>query len=215
MEHYTDILPVEILEYIYIYSIGSVNHLDLYESKLFNRVKLTPYLVKRIYKNYNFEILDRNISLYVVNDPTIVFKFRIYSSEMLHKIIMTDFNRMLSATISYIDITNYNYEIFVDIVQIPNIELLYDYISIDNDIFSKYMNSISNVPLSINFKSFVMFNGPIYYIRIGKKNSNFSFNVYLMETLQDELIINKPHEFVKKLIIYLGYYRINYRIKII
>ena len=60
--NYLDLINIDLLEIVFLYSVKDGGITTLSESKLFDKIKIdTPVIIKRLFKFYNYEIFNRTI----------------------------------------------------------------------------------------------------------------------------------------------------------
>ena len=110
MEYYTELLPLEILEDVFIYTLYESHYLDMLDSPGFDKIKFTPYLVKRMFDVYDFEIMNKNLLLYTLN---LHKNYKEWSDFDLGQFVISEFDKSKSLKISCDAIMKENFTISV------------------------------------------------------------------------------------------------------
>ena len=209
--NYLDLINIDLLEIVFLYSVKDGGIAILSESKLFDKINIliSPF-IKRIFKFYNYEIFNKTIY-----ELTLNIKKTKYNYKQISNMIENEIDIIYSAHISYDNMKNKNFSMFFPIHNIPNMDILYEYIHEEDiakyEIELNYMDGLSSI-----FYYDKKFDKPEIFIHVTHINNKYTYNWYYSfnPAIINELKIKNPIEFFKKLFIQFCYYHIKFEVQL-
>lgn len=210
-----DVIPQELNEIISLY-VGelSIYLLTLKEIAPFYQIVISIKFWKRLFNESNLPVMNKDIiNLFEGIAPHSIKKFSEYTPDQLFYIFIGEYTNLQSAVLSYERyIENMNFTMKVSVNVFNNISFFYDNIDASafpfiNSILYQSIGGVYLVPNRYTSKS--IFIDSDYLFQINKNGKLLDFNY-----AGTPLIVKSGNnfDFLKKIFLYLFYYKIKFDI---